>query len=328
MTDLHLFFCWACQHDIVIAPAEMLVHQLIKGIIFVMDMKKIVMAATLLSIVTGGEVSALAAKTTHQSVAKITHVKVTKHKVTGYTTAKSHIKLMKLKHGEKASATANKKGKFTVKVKNNNLTKLKFKIKATKPGLKARTYTHKVKKAVQAIDNSVTTETPASTTPVKPDEGKKPEKPADKEKPHEVPHTQYVYMTTTAQTEFEKAQSRFDSLIGNPKDPDEKTTHNQQNTRAIYLELIKGQIDKAKTETPQKDPTATSSFGAALDSKVNNANNNNAYADAGKKIKNSKNYAQILAAAKRLKNAEEALKALIATNAPKDPVQQGQPQNA
>ncbi|MFC6288990.1 hypothetical protein [Levilactobacillus angrenensis] len=53
-----------------------------------MDMKKIVMAATLLSIVTGGEVSALAAKTTHQSVAKITHVKVTKHKVTGYTTAK------------------------------------------------------------------------------------------------------------------------------------------------------------------------------------------------------------------------------------------------
>lgn len=286
-------------------------------------MKKIVMAATLLSIVTGGEVSALAAKTTHQSVAKITHVKVTKHKVTGYTTAKSHIKLMKLKHGEKASATANKKGKFTVKVKSNNLTKLKFKIKATKPGLKARTYTHKVKKAVQAIDNSVTTETPASTTPVKPDEGKKPEKPADKEKPHEVPHIQFV--DRTVKTEFENAQSHFDSLIGNSKKTDEKTTHNQQNTRAIYLELIKGQIDKAKTETPQKDPTAASSFGGDLDTKVKSTDKpNKDYADAGQKIKNSQNYAQILAAAKRLLNAEDALKALIATNAPKAPVQQGQ----
>ncbi|TGD17999.1 hypothetical protein [Levilactobacillus suantsaiihabitans] len=190
-----------------------------------MDMKKIVMAATLLSIVTGGEVSALAAKTTHQSVAKITHVKVTKHKVTGYTTAKSHIKLMKLKHGEKASATANKKGKFTVKVKSNNLTKLKFKIKATKPGLKARTYTHKVKKAVQAIDNSVTTETPASTTPVKPDEGKKPEK--DKEKPQSKPSVNVVYknvpgkptVNSTAElitkigTDLKKAKSDFDGAI-------------------------------------------------------------------------------------------------------------------
>lgn len=187
-------------------------------------MKKIVMAATLLSIVTGGEVSALAAKTTHQSVAKITHVKVTKHKVTGYTTAKSHIKLMKLKHGEKASATANKKGKFTVKVKSNNLTKLKFKIKATKPGLKARTYTHKVKKAVQAIDNSVTTETPASTTPVKPDEGKKPEKPADKEKPHQE-NPQYVFVpgkpTTSSIAKLideigstrKDAQTSFDNFV-------------------------------------------------------------------------------------------------------------------
>ncbi len=109
-----------------------------------MDMKKIVMAATLVSIVTGGEVSALAAKT-QQSVAKFTHVKVTKHKVTGYTTAKSHIELLKLKHREKSSTTANKHGKFTLTVKHNNLTKLNFKLKATKAGLKARTYTHKAK---------------------------------------------------------------------------------------------------------------------------------------------------------------------------------------
>ena len=118
-----------------------------------MDMKKIVMAATLVSIVTGGEVSALAAKT-QQSVAKFTHVKVTKHKVTGYTTAKSHIELLKLKHGEKASTTANKHGKFTLTVKHNNLTKLNFKLKATKVGLKARTYTHKATNNMGSTSNS------------------------------------------------------------------------------------------------------------------------------------------------------------------------------
>ncbi|WP_258115549.1 hypothetical protein [Levilactobacillus yiduensis] len=280
-------------------------------------MKKIVMAATLLSIVTGGEVSALAAKTTHQSVAKITHVKVTKHKVTGYTTAKSHITLMKLKHGEKASATANKKGKFTVKVKKNNLSKLKFKIKATKAGLKARTYTHKVKKAVQAIDDGVITETPASTTPApaKPDEGKKPAKDKEKpqSKPHEVVHTQFIYKT--AKTEFENAQKDFDNAIGNIKN--ENATHDQQNTRAVYLELIKGQITEAKTASPQKDPIASTKFGTDLDAKVSSTGESSkAYRDAGNKIKGSKNYTQILDAAKNLLAAENTLTKLTATNKP------------
>ena len=63
---------------------------------------------------------------------------------------------MKLSTG-KGFATA-KHGKFTLKVKSNNLTKLKFKLKATKTGLKARTYTQ-VKKAVQSIDDGATTET-------------------------------------------------------------------------------------------------------------------------------------------------------------------------
>jgi len=149
-------------------------------------MKKIVIAATLLSIVTGGEVSALAAKTTpHHAVAKITHVKISKHKVTGYTTAQSHVKLMKLKHHEQAETTANKHGKFTLKVKSNNLTKLKFKLKATHAGLKARTYTHKVKKHAQSIDESTTTETQTAPAPVKPQvsDDKKPEKPAKPVKP-------------------------------------------------------------------------------------------------------------------------------------------------
>lgn len=240
-------------------------------------MKKIVMAATLLSIVTGGEVSALAAKTTHQSVAKITHVKVTKHKVTGYTTAKSHITLMKLKHGEKASATANKKGKFTVKVKKNNLSKLKFKLKATKPGLKARTYTHKVKKAVQAIDDGVITETPASTTPAKPDEGKKPEK--DKEKPQSKPGVNIVHVTDTqtaqdkikaASTRFQNAQTELFNKSGINFDKDKyQKIVNYVNTQ--HQPNKKAELDKLKKDA--NGPYKTDSkFQKFVDSVANQKN--------------------------------------------------------
>ncbi|WP_204120006.1 hypothetical protein [Levilactobacillus wangkuiensis] len=214
-------------------------------------MKKIVMAATLLSIVTGGEVSALAAKTQH-SVAKITHVKVTKHKVTGYTTAQSHVKLMKLKHGEKVSATANKHGKFTLKVKSNNLTKLKFKLKATKTGLKARTYTHKVKKAVQSIDDGATTETQTAPASVKPDSSsadKKPEKGKDNKKPN-VSHPNYVKVpirdwsvvkqeVQKAKTDLTTAQNRFDEKTGLDSTKSEDT-----DKITLIKEVLKAQIDK------------------------------------------------------------------------------------
>lgn len=110
-----------------------------------MKIRKVVMLATLFAVISGGELSAQA-KT--RMLSKITHVKVTKHRVTGHTTKYAHLKITGLKHHEKASAKANKHGKFVIKVKKNNLKKLNFKIKATKKGYKALTYKYKaVKKA-------------------------------------------------------------------------------------------------------------------------------------------------------------------------------------
>ncbi|WP_164511296.1 hypothetical protein [Levilactobacillus mulengensis] len=256
-----------------------------------MDMKKIVMAATLLSIVTGGEVSALAAKTQH-SVAKITHVKVTKHKVTGYTTAQSHVKLMKLKHGEKVSATANKHGKFTLKVKSNNLTKLKFKLKATKTGLKARTYTHKVKKAVQSIDDGATTETQTAPAVVKPDSSSADKQTEKKKETHkEAPKIINVY--STPKTEFESAQLAFDNAIGLAAA--DKTA--QKDMRARMFTLINDQI------TPSHpNPTAATDFSENV--------SDHTYNTFKEKIKTSKNYSAILSAAKRLIKAKAAITAL------------------
>ncbi|MCH5465186.1 hypothetical protein [Levilactobacillus tujiorum] len=108
-----------------------------------MKVRKIVMLATLIAVISGGELSAQA-KT--RMLSKITHVKVTKHRVTGYTTKYAHLKLTGLKHHEKASAKANKHGKFVIKVKKNNLKKLNFKIKATKKGYKTLTYKYKTVK--------------------------------------------------------------------------------------------------------------------------------------------------------------------------------------
>ncbi|MFC6288989.1 hypothetical protein [Levilactobacillus angrenensis] len=62
---------------------------------------------------------------------------------------------------------------------------------------------------MQAIDNSVTTETPASTTPVKPDEGKKP---ADKEKPQSKPSVSVVHVTDT-QTAQDKITKAHEKLV-------------------------------------------------------------------------------------------------------------------
>lgn len=139
-----------------------------------MKMKKIITAAALLAVFTGSEINASAAKTTKHTVAKITRVKVTKHKVTGYTTPKSHLTLMKLKHGETASATANRNGKFSINVKKNNLTKLRFKLKVTKAGMKARTFTYKAKKTGSTNNNQFPTTTHPSQD--KPQTSNKPSK--------------------------------------------------------------------------------------------------------------------------------------------------------
>ncbi|WP_225419739.1 hypothetical protein [Levilactobacillus cerevisiae] len=258
-----------------------------------MDMKKIVIAATLLSIVTGGEVSALAAKTTpHHAVAKITHVKISKHKVTGYTTAQSHVKLMKLKHHEQAETTANKHGKFTLKVKSNNLTKLKFKLKATHAGLKARTYTHKVKKHAQSIDESTTTETQTAPAPVKPQvsDDKKPEK--NKDKPTSQGGVHYVPVKdwATIKQEVKKVSDDLKDAKSNVADLTNEKSDAKKNDSAFADLLSKKEAwdtaesnlsnaDTAakKQELEGKRDTAKTAYTAAL-------NSDKAHSDAAKKL--------------------------------------------
>ncbi|MFD1548852.1 carboxypeptidase-like regulatory domain-containing protein [Levilactobacillus fuyuanensis] len=109
----------------------------------------------MLTIISGGELTAIAATKT---VSKFSHVKVSKHTVSGKTTKYARVKLTNLKHGEKASTKTDKHGKFVLKVKKNNLTKLKFKLKATKKGYKMRAYTHPFKHSSQPIGNGGITE--------------------------------------------------------------------------------------------------------------------------------------------------------------------------
>lgn len=113
-----------------------------------MKAKTFMMATALLTVFSGGGLS-VQAKT--RMVKKISHVKITKHSVTGYTTKYAHIKLIGLKHGEKANTKSNKHGKFVLKVKRNNLKKLNFKLKATKKGYKVRNYKYKVKKKKSSV---------------------------------------------------------------------------------------------------------------------------------------------------------------------------------
>lgn len=113
-----------------------------------MKAKTLILATTLLTVFSGGGINAQA-KT--RMLKKFSHVKITKHRVTGYTTKYAHIKLIGLKHGEKASTRSNKHGKFVLKVKKNNLKKLNFKLKATKKGYKVRTYKYKVKKKKPSV---------------------------------------------------------------------------------------------------------------------------------------------------------------------------------
>lgn len=137
-----------------------------------MKIKKVVMLAVLLTAVSGGEVSAMA-KT--KQISKFTHVKVSKHTVSGKTTKYAHVKLTQLKHGEKGSAKADRHGKFVIKVKQNNLTKLQFKLKATKHGFKGRTYTYVVKVTKPVTNNAAVPE----QSSVKPESVTKPQTPND-----------------------------------------------------------------------------------------------------------------------------------------------------
>lgn len=152
-----------------------------------MKAKTLILATALLTVFSGGGINAQA-KT--RMLKKFSHVKITKHRVTGYTTKYAHIKLIGLKHGEKGSTRSNKHGKFVLKVKKNNLKKLNFKLKATKKGYKVRTYKYKVKKKKPSIAKVhgqtqpsekehaavVTPNSPAKVTPSVPTVSHKPSK--------------------------------------------------------------------------------------------------------------------------------------------------------
>lgn len=126
-----------------------------------MHIRRTIALTAILTIISGGELTAMA---TTKPISKFSHVKISKHTVSGKTTKYVFVKLTNLKHGEKASTKTDKHGKFILKVKKNNLTKLKFKLKATKKGFKSRTYTHPLKPSSQPIDNGTITEPTAQKT--------------------------------------------------------------------------------------------------------------------------------------------------------------------
>ncbi|MFD1454888.1 hypothetical protein ACFQ44_04200 [Levilactobacillus lanxiensis] len=217
-----------------------------------MDIKKIILTTALLSIATAGETTALAAKP-QSSVAKITHVKVTKHKVTGHTTAKSHVVLLKLKNNQKTSATANKHGNFTLSVKKGNLTKLKFKIKVSKTGLKSRTYTHKVKSTAQVAALSRPHESTESPTPSGKPTTAQPSTPSSTPSAPSKPTTYTKQQIDQQRKIFEDALLAY-LQIGN--EAPQLTKAQQEQTDKVN-KLLQTQMDKLKALSNAMTATTT-----------------------------------------------------------------------
>jgi len=123
--------------------------------------------------------------------------------------------------------------------------------------LKARTYTHKVKKAVQSIDDGATTETQTAPAAVKPDSSTSADKKPEKTK---KPSVEHVYDWQTAEQKISaahnrmiNAQSAIDSALGTKGT--EKRTYitavvNAQNAYNTATEADKTQkrtsLEKAK----------------------------------------------------------------------------------
>jgi len=131
--------------------------------------KQAMLLTATLTLAAGGEISSLAATKT---IGKLTQVRVTKHGVAGKTTKNAKVQLFDARGKSLASGRTNHLGKFKLSLKHQNLGKLKFKLAATKPGYRSRTFTsQQIKKAItQALANQVasTPNKPASTKPVKP----------------------------------------------------------------------------------------------------------------------------------------------------------------
>lgn len=152
-----------------------------------MGIKPALLVAAALTMAFGGEVNALAKSHT---ISKLTQVKLAKHRLTGKTTKYAHIRLVNAQGKSFASGKANRVGKFTITVKKQNLTKLSFKLAASKPGFKSRTFSNKQIKRAQVKPHH-----PAATPsqpdkpnnkpnkPVKPTTPSKPVKPTKPVKP-------------------------------------------------------------------------------------------------------------------------------------------------
>ncbi|AYM02233.1 hypothetical protein [Levilactobacillus yiduensis] len=140
-----------------------------------MGIKPALLVAAALTMAFGGEVNALAKSHT---ISKLTQIKLAKHRLTGKTTKYAHIRLVNAQGKSFASGKANRVGKFTITVKKQNLTKLSFKLKATKPGFKSRTFSNKQIKRAQAKPHH-----PAAVTPSQPSKPTKPVKPTTPAKP-------------------------------------------------------------------------------------------------------------------------------------------------
>lgn len=131
--------------------------------------KQAMLLTATLTLAAGGEISSLAATKT---IGKLTQVRVTKHTVAGKTTKNAKVQLFDARGKSLTSGRTNHLGKFKLSLKHQNLGKLKFKLAATKPGYRSRTFTsQQIKKAItQALANQAasTPNKPASTKPVKP----------------------------------------------------------------------------------------------------------------------------------------------------------------
>ncbi|WP_125763805.1 hypothetical protein [Levilactobacillus mulengensis] len=137
--------------------------------------KQALLLTTAVTLAAGGEISALAATKT---IGKLTQVRVTKHTLTGKTTKNAKVQLFNARGKSLASGRTNHLGKFKLSLKHQNLGKLKFKLAASKPGYRSRTFTsQQINKAVtQALANQVTN-TPTKPVPAKPGKPVKPTRP-------------------------------------------------------------------------------------------------------------------------------------------------------
>jgi len=137
--------------------------------------KQALLLTTAVTLAAGGEISALAATKT---IGKLTQVRVTKHTLTGKTTKNAKVQLFNARGKSLASGRTNHLGKFKLSLKHQNLGKLKFKLAASKPGYRSRTFTsQQINKAVtQALANQVAS-TPTKPAPAKPGKPVKPTRP-------------------------------------------------------------------------------------------------------------------------------------------------------